>query len=409
MRGWGTGNRNYYHNNNNFEQEIKADNVNFLKQQSSQTIISDRGIQITISDNVPNPLLPFGGINYMHIAAYYDSIECLIYLISLYGAVYLQDFQFNPLHYSCYNGSIITASYLIEKYPELLNFNTGTSYGTLCVKGSRFCPEIIKILYANNYSISSENNPFDIISELVKRRQNDIVKIILSKPINKSDKNTPLMAAVLHGAYDLIPIIIEANCCNVFDYTEEPYIGVKSALSIILFIYNSQNSKCFRSVKLLLKHLAQLGALDSPENEGLEGVCHWICRCGDLNVINEALKYNFRINRMNKKGETGPKYFVDLKIPDLQIIQMFSQLIQKGFNINEQKEKMPPLIIHFIESRPKKCNVIAYLIDNGADLNQTYLDKSNNIRTPKELISLLSQDEKDTINSFITCQTKKIK
>ncbi|OHT14519.1 hypothetical protein TRFO_15027 [Tritrichomonas foetus] len=319
--------------------------------------------------------IPYYNITILHAAAFYDSLECFIFLIDECGFTYREESanSYFPLHYACCSGAYEVASYILEKDPEEAKMvPPGLSHHFLFFAAIGGNPEIMRELFEKGADLSNRANTLDDpIGRAVMVGNIACLKILLEHgKIGASGDNSPIINSVINSRPDATMILLEsASPEDIVKFNREG----KSFFTYAAFC----GIKFKEPVLYALKLIGSL-PIEVPRESPEKGVCHWICQFADLEIAEAMLSTRFYdINRYILKAGSGPYQLLDRKdLKEDTIIQLLSLLIQKGFDLNRRENlnnnnglpDTPSLLEKIcLFTMIKLYKVIGFLIDHGAD------------------------------------------
>lgn len=318
--------------------------------------------------------LPTSGISLLHVAAFYNSLQCFQYLQNAKQIPLRQLSSRNllPLHYALYAGSIDVSLYILKEDPE---------ESILHPEDSKYCSLLYFAVLGSNLTVVEElfknglklSDPWIheelIITKVIGRYSDDILSFLWSKRIpptnDENNKGTYAMRCVIHHNVSSLEIIYDK------EYDLNKYFTDRTGYhNLISLIAETDPRNIFKEIYLKILDDAKDISIEPPEEFGdTDGVCHWCCMYNDLDVAKKMLNTkNVKINRFNKSKKTGPFYLIGKKGND--VTAMLELLIQNGFDVNMRfNESYPSLLEGFIATISKNYQAIELLIEYGADIN----------------------------------------
>lgn len=327
-----------------------------------------------------NEGIPKDGLTLLHVAAYYDSLDCFR-LIEREGKLRLRSPSsrgFYPLHYACYNGSNEVALYILTKDPSQAQAHPegiGDLHFLFCAtKGTE--PEILQALFDNGAKISDPwNNEDKLISAAIALHDREILSILMKYQTGKgasnidTSKGTPSMKAVTSFNVDALEILYNKN----FDLTAS-FIDRGTYYTLISLICETDVKKMFKNFfkKILIDARDVQIEPEYIPGQNHAGVCHWACMYADFEIAKLMLKTpNVQINRLDENFRTGAFKLTVKKGNDT--IKILELLYNHGFNINAKKDdKSQSLLEAFMLAMTKNYQAIEFLVNHGADVNAIY-------------------------------------
>lgn len=342
--------------------------------------------------------IPTERLNLLHIAAYYDSLECFRY-IERTGKLKLRSQSaagYYPLHYACYSGSNEVALYILSKdpsqaqaHPEGINDLQLLYCATL---GSD--PEILQALFDNGAKMSDQwNKEEKLIAKGIGLHNRDILSILMKNSTNKpgsridATQGTAAMRAVINHNVEALEVLYRGKEDITPCFTDRS--GFHSLVSLI----------CETDVRKIFKGIFKRILTDArdiqiePEyiagKTFQAGVCHWACMYLDVEIARLMFKTpGVEVNRLDKEYKTGAAKLIEKK--DKEVVPMLEFLYSQGFNFNTRKdEKSQSLLENFLTAISKNYQAIEFIVNHGADVNVYHsrqCDKKGNRMTLIEFV-----------------------
>lgn len=371
----------------------------------AQAIYSIQILDDSTRKNTNNLTINEDGLTLLHVSAYYDSLNCFIYLYQEKGISLqiLSAHSFLPLHYACWNGSTEVALYILTQDPSQASLHPDGIYDLQLL----YCAtrggdtEILESLFEHGASLSDRwNNQEKIIRFAIDRTNKDILKILYDHytPNNNNNYynndlmlkyyNLP-MKAVINQDLDAFKILYKGtNDIVSFKDNSQKY----TSLIEVICTHDNQKKEFKQELLTILQDNPSFD-FEPPQDMKIAGLCHWGCIYGDLDVMKAMTKLScFRPNRLDSHSRVGPAYLAN-KGGD-SIYDILELLIQNGFNINIQQK--PSLLESFTSAVHKNYNAIRFLINHGADINalhSTMLNKNKNPLTLYESVMIQRNGE----------------
>lgn len=335
-------------------------------------------------------------ITLLHAAAYYNSLECFVFLneekhICL-NAVSVRSYY--PLHYACYNGSREVVAYILSKEPNQaaeLPKDVQHHFLYFAVYGGD--PIILRELFRNGADLSREQNKKDDpIGKAIDISNIECLKVLLDyeAPTQNNSTRTPAMLAALNCHPKALRILIKSSDdLSYFSQNNE---------SVLSLMFSYSNGNLFKDIIIELLTKYPDTKIDPPEGITMPGVCHWVCKMCDVKVAELMVHTpDIAINRLDQNGHTGP-YFLsmqkDFKDGDAQAsIKILKILIGHGLDVNYRKDLNTPTILEiFVKAMKVRYRIIEYLLNNKADPHVPY-SKNKSITLYQEIMSNRIRDQ----------------
>lgn len=370
--------------------------VNLIKENDSASLeqkIDEKGINATESNFVldvnerknqrDEPVDNFkeDRITLLHIAAYFDSLECFVFLheekglpLSAHSAK-----SYYPLHYACFSGSREVVSYILSKSPSMaaeLPDDIPHHFLYFAVYGGD--PVILEELFKNGADLNkNQNKNDDPIGKSIDISNIECLKVLLEHDVHSQNtKNqTPAMLASLNCHPKALEILVKSSE-DLGYFTKNSATGKYESVVSLMFSYSSGSIFKDVLINLLTKHPDV--RIEPPDDVVMDGVCHWICRMCDVQVAELMIRTkDVNINRLDSNGHTGPYYLSmqkDFKDGDAQTsIKILEILIQNNFKVNFRKDERSPTILEiFVKAMKTRYKIIEFLLNNDADPHASY-------------------------------------
>ncbi|KAK8847858.1 hypothetical protein M9Y10_018894 [Tritrichomonas musculus] len=354
----------YQINLTEYQRANNYDNYNYGRQRNDD----DR-----IDDDVPS-----NGLTLLHVAAFYNSLECFRFLeINNYIDIKKESTSgFYPLHYACRSGSYEVAMYILTKDPSQARKQVeGSSVQLLYCATVGGDPEIMAELFKNGATMTSGlNDEPSLTKKAIGVHNIEILQILLKnqKKKNSNQDNsefTPAMNAIIAHNPDALDAVYRHKADIKAFVTDSK----GDSISMFSLICSLDTQKVFKH--LLIKYLkeARTECIEPPKNHPQSGVCHWACQYCDIDVAELMFQtVGADPNRLDHERRLGPHCLTLKKGPD--VIKMLNFLIDKGLKINLPNSKS--LLECFITVISPNYEAIEFLIDNGANYNVRHSSKN---------------------------------
>ena len=368
--------------------------ANFSIPRSSTEINTDRNTRNRRNDDGPveEETIPFDRLNLLHIAAYFDALDCFCYLEKEQGIKSLQVQSaegYYPLHYACYNGSTEVALYILSKephqaqlHPEGINDLQLLYCATL---GSD--PEILNELFKNGAKMSdSWNKEEKLITKGIGLHSREILSILMKHATNKPNSRvdasqcTVAMRAVINHNVQALEVLYRGKEDIIPSFYDRS--GFHSLISLIC---ETDVNHLFKNMFVKILRDASDLELEPDFHNGQyqSGVCHWACMYMDLEIA--RLLFNTKkvdVNRLDKEFKLGAARLIEKK--NKEVVPMLQFLKDKEMDVNKRKDdNTPTLLESFIIAISKNYAAIEFLVNNGADINAVHSRQTD--RTGKKM------------------------
>lgn len=371
------------HNKSITEAFISDDLNKFKSIEESIPNIDDAIFSITtpmksgsrLSDSC-NKSLPSSGLRLIHIAAFYNALDCLRYL-QLTRKVSLQaksTRSFHPIHYSCYSGSAEVTLYILTQEPtEVKYYIADSGYVQLiycAINGQS--PEILTALFQKGILLGrddaeAKSNMF----KAIELHDSDILKIIYKNSKHNTTKSKistlPLsMLAIEEHNFEAFKLLYNGKEDIIYKSPDGTY---KNLICLIC-----QNDRFNKLNDVLLSIIDDGKEIDlEPPKNFKQGLVHFACQYMNFDVAKKIFRLPYvDLNRLDSNGKLGPAYLTvsssqdkyrDVKFEILKMIFHFN------FNPNLMEPGKPSLLETFVLACFNDLQMIECLLANGADTN----------------------------------------
>lgn len=339
-------------------------------------------------------LLPTTSLTLLHIAAFYDSTECLSYLLTLnqFSINQISADGYYPLHYSVVGLSIECTTLLLIDGADP-NLSPPNDYKTpIFLATSVGCSVILSMLfdYGAKYILTPLHNPLAVS---LRFKHIDCFNILISKdviPTAPSDKKefSPLMWAISTKYFEAVPILLSHGANPSF---------------ITLNHYSPLFLACQVRSLQTVQQLCSYGVSMAVEGPGGSHPIHWAAGSCFPDIVNTVIDHGAEITAINSQGDNAlfevlrfpihSKNEKDLrKIDVMNIINTLKILLNFGLNINSKRKDGSTLVLNYVTMKDKlDLQVLDFLIQSGFDWNL----RIGNSSQGKKLIALCSKEMKD--------------
>lgn len=317
--------------------------------------------------------LPTDNLTLLHIAAFYDSTECLAFLHNTckfpHNAKSAGGFE--PFHYACVGGSMECAALLALFYENDHEGGFQEFYQQDYSNGIHNLPflattatskEILVFLFESGYDFEKYNAVNKIyvnkaIERSIRIKNTECLKTLLQylNPSKKQEKITPLMMAVMCHQNAAIPLLLKAGC-----NPNERTIKNETALYFACIGNNIE------AVNLLIDSMKEIDI--PPEVKGKPAV-HCACASHNLEIIELILSKDVNVNRADDEGNYANIHLRDIDDEE-QVIAILDLLVQHGFDINHKSPRKGSVLELFVSDIKVKYNVIDWLLEHGANTRE---------------------------------------
>lgn len=256
------------------------------------------GIQLSLftsnSSKSICPALPCTQLTLLHVAAVYDSAECLLYLLDWGVPTDAKSGNdVHPLHYAAAAGSIECAALLLDRGANPSYVVANCSPLLLAARvGSAL---IINMLFDKDVQLTKTSGQLDPLSESLRCKHLDCFHVLLQRGLvpHASGGNrdySPLMHAINSELYDAVPILLD----NGVDVN---FIA-KNKLSAL---YLACSKRSYKVVKML----EQGGLRMDVRGPANSAPIHWAAMSCVPDIVRFVIEQGADVNAVNNNGETA--------------------------------------------------------------------------------------------------------
>lgn len=198
---------------------IENNQVSELDASLGETPLERREVVLSSRFAVPQTLclaLPCRNLTLLHLAAFYDSTECLLLLLDIdpsIGPDLKSADDFHPLHYAAIAGSIESAAILLDRGADPNYVPANTFMSPLFLAARRGSALIINMLFDKKAKFDANaKGSYSPLNESLRCKHMDCFDILLDRGLRPSGAGqrgySPLMLAICGELYDAVPVLI---------------------------------------------------------------------------------------------------------------------------------------------------------------------------------------------------------
>lgn len=329
--------------------------------------------KLTHSESIAYEASKFPRINLhlLHVAAYYDSLECFLFIFNKGFSPYIRSpDDYSPIHYACYGGATEVASFLCT--PDFIDLNNlkysppGSKYTPIFLATLSKSPEILQLLFDSGVTIpqmdplSRAPHP---IGQAIQCKDYECLSILLSNTNTQKidEKNfNPLMKAISNNFTEAVKILVEHGAD--ISYTTP---DMKNALFLACFIKNEE----------LVRYLLENGADATQKGYLGQYPIHWAAMSDNVNIVKLVLAYGADPNVLDNRGR--PPTFSAIG-SDKNRDQIIKILLDAGCNPNAVQRNTGSTILYSLlpmEGTTSVLNSVKFILEKGGDLNHAGKNK----------------------------------
>ena len=309
-------------------------------------------------------ILPCDGLSVLHVAAFYDNLEMLLFLERLGIPLNaLSGASYYPLHYACAGGAIECASYLLSMVPEQAVLASDCQWHPIFLATFSNSPEILQMLLDYGANLRSkpnvDNRPFE---QALRSRHIECLFILLTHKC-KTDVSrwdtSPLMVAVNQGmGHALEPLL---------DLGLDPYFVSSRGESALSFA-------CLKSDLPAVRVLCnRMETVEIPACDELRfsSIARYAVASKNLEILRLVLEKGCDLNRYDACDDL-PADAIRGAINDDDLgVRIVEMLVKYGFDINCRCERtgksfLDRIVEWTLRPYPK---IVEFLLSHGADVD----------------------------------------
>ena len=388
---------------------IEDDSISLAQSLGNKKLQANCRLKCNESTNLPDEKtdnFKNDEITLLHVAAFYDSLECFCFLESKYKTKKNENIlrtpstkSYYPLHYACFNGSREIVAYILSQDPEEASMilpNIDHHFLFYTVYGGD--PIILTELFKNGADLQEAHNKADDpIGKAISLSQIECLKVLLKyeKGSSNSNKYTPAMLASKNCHPEALKLLISSE--------EDITYSSGSNESVISLMFHYSNGLIFKDVLLYLLRRYPNARIEPP-SDNIAGVVHWICKIADKEISLLMIQTaDVNINRLDENNYSGPHYMaIQKNIKEDTIIDILRILINNNFDVNLKPKNIanaPRPIEYFLNAMVRRTKVIQFLLENGARLDKKS-SKDPNKTIYEQAMNTQNQEMKNLLSSY---------
>lgn len=308
------------------------------------------------------PGLESRGMTALHLAAFYDSLECFVLLLEHPVIKSRRDFD-TGFNYAAVHGSLEVATYIMINYPQNIKINENLIQ---LITNARQTKILEALFHYCGDKIAEERLDFSpCVTTAIQCCDTNLLKILLKNRHGRNRQNESLLiSAVKVRSPEAVEMLLECGE-NPDHYNGEG----KSAL------FYACDMAQERSVKALL---SKMSIMDPPGRDRCDGTIHAVCQGHNVNIARMVLERGIDVNKLNRDGFDGAKCLVD-RASSKEAIEIMTLMLKYGWKMNNEEAKANILAL-YMNGIAKDMEVIKWLIQNGADLGSTMTYTGKQVR-----------------------------
>ncbi|EAY16282.1 hypothetical protein TVAG_423350 [Trichomonas vaginalis G3] len=307
----------------------------------------------------------------IHVCAYFNSIECLLYLFSLgFNPNSKDSTGFLPLHFAIFGEAVDAVVILLRYWNDPNSIPINTNLSPLFIAARMGNVKIIQILF-HYHAIYPNPKYLSPALEALRCNKNEAFKILFKHECDKSVTNkkdfTPLMLAIANKMDEAINILIEDN--NDIDTVSTN--GV-CALSLAC---QDRNLKLIE--KLILRGYASL----SVKAAGGSSLIHWAGATCSPEILKFVINCGANVMDRTDRGESALSFVLrfipsnDKEIND--VIESLKILLSNGLTFNEKlNDGSVPLLEYLIDKSKINEKILIFILSTNINLEMPVFNRT---------------------------------
>lgn len=308
-------------------------------------------------------VIPTSSLGILHVAAFYDSLEALLFCYNRGLSLEQQSAdEFCPLHYAAFGNATEVAAFLCSRNVEHLNKKVGVSELTpVTIAAASNAPQVLRTLINSGAVVEDRGGKKSAIAYAIQLRDTESLLMLLEQTEGVSQPlhgYSPLMKAVANRIPDAVELLL-AHGADPNYSTEDG----KSALSLAC------GSGDARTVQMLLDAGADVLKVDRQH----KGPVFWAATSNDVEILKMVIKAGADPFLIDDKGNNAlfsvccssasPSDSKQMWYP------MFKILLELGLDVNQRNHARQLLLGGIVVRSDVDPDVFRLLIEHGADLS----------------------------------------
>ena len=346
--------------------------------------------------NVLKVFNPGRGLTLMHVAAFYDSLECLVYLHKKRGMDINCESEksFVPLQFACAGGALECANYLLTHGADPNNVPDVDGMSPLFLAVLSGNARLVTLLFDSGVRFTDEmrasaKNPLD---QALKRKNIDIVEILLSRgvsmrAVSANGRLSPLMYAIAIGLSEAVEPLLNRG-------VDPNYKNDQNSCALFLAFRENMPD--------VVQMLVDKGANVRFRSCGGFNAVHAACQAGSLELVKKAVELGALPMEKDDRGRL-PTFATLMIDKDRKMIPILEYLIDElRLDINAKDDNDMTLLGEVLTDKKRMTPQLAqFLLSRGANVQEV----TPNGKTIWELA--MDVCEPAVKNVFVTYRSKK--
>jgi ankyrin repeat protein len=315
-------------------------------------------------------ILPRSGVALVHICAYFDSLETLIWLTRHNADVRLPSADsYRPIHYACEGNSPECVSYILSIDPDSIRLNFRSEHSHVFLAVCIGAPMIVRMFLVRQIDFADHRDVLSLcVHQAIQGGNFECLRLLVEyakSAVFQCDDRSALMTAALFGFCEAFPLLL--------DYGSDPHFvdfRGQTALSIACKMGNVE------VVDLLMKALSRV---DLRPDLTWPSAFHWACQSLNAEIVEMVMAHGCEVYRVDRHLRQGIDYLVD---QDTEIVlDIMRVVLRNGYELNRRTGCEHSLLFVFaVDAIRPQIEIVRFLLDHRAgpapDSFKTIIDRA---------------------------------
>jgi ankyrin repeat protein len=306
----------------------------------------------SISDDLSAKHLPSSSLGLFHIAAFYDSLECFLFLLAQgFSPEMPTPHEYRPLHFAAAGGASEVSSFLIRECGVDPHTRPPHGHSALYFAVLAHSASVVRILLSAAGGKAFPDHG-EVVSRALLESDGECLALVLLRGFSgaaHSDTASPLMRAAFCGFADAIEYLVAHGC-------DPNYVAVDGNCALRV--------ACLAGSPATVVALLRAGA--DPNIVGVAGqtVVHWAAMSGSTQIVRAVLAAGARAEAICAAGMPAWVYAIGAK----EKKEIVGALITAGAPVNTRSRnpETMPIVRAIAVDDPE---LMETLIKSGIDLD----------------------------------------
>lgn len=338
----------------------------------------DDNIYLKAIHSIPSKIddddsVPFVGLTLSHVAAYYDSTECLECLMThhAFADVNIKSANsYTPLHYAILGKARECTLLLLSNGADPNVIPSNTVFSPLFLAARVGDIQIVRMLFDFGAIHTIEKIKQTPVKEALRCKNLECFEILLERGLTVETRNndfSPLMIAISNNLDDAVSILLDKG--------HDPNIVSKNGLTALSLACKEKNEEVVRTLLTCSAvNMKTVGA-------GGTTAIHWAASTCNTSIVSLVIEYGAKIDARTKRGETAlayalrtrprPEKDTDNHRKDINdLLETLKLLNEKGLTFNEiLNDGSCSALEYMMDSSKADISVMNYIFSTGLDIN----------------------------------------